>query len=154
MKSLEVDSTPKLFNVQVSKSNKISLYYSIYELSIDRFAAFESYILQDSEIGCCAADLNTKFQKLDLLLSHGKIEEAIQERINMHMGLFYGINAINIKHYAFACLVHSINDEVLTDYTESGLQETIKKLYALSIKEETTRAYLAEVKKNLLENLN
>jgi hypothetical protein len=132
--------------------NTITLYASIHELPIELFTLFNSYVIQSLGIGTTIADINTRFSNLDSFLSAGKVQEALQERTNMHMGLFYGLEKINIEHICFACLVHSINGKEIEDYSEEGLRRTLKRLSKMGLTNQLVRVYLEEVKKNLIQN--
>jgi hypothetical protein len=151
MKVLELFKKANTVDLKL-KSNTISFYSSIHELPIELFTLFNSYVIQAIGIGTNIKDINTRFVNLDSFLSAGKITEAVQERTNMHMGIFYGLERINIDHISFACLVHSINGQEITDYSEEGLRRTIKKLSTMGLTNGLVREYLDEVKKNLIEN--
>src|SRR4051812_40574094 len=108
MRILEWLNNPRLRKIE-TRMNTISLYASIHELPIELFTLFNSYVIQAIGIGTTIGDINTRFSNLDSFLAAGKMPEAIQERTNMHMGIFYGLERINIDHICFACLVESIN---------------------------------------------
>jgi hypothetical protein len=151
MKVLELFKKPKVSEVKISQ-HTIALYASIHELPIDLFTLFNSYVIQSLGIGTTIQDINTRFGNLDSFLAAGKLEEAKNERLNMHMGIFYGLQKINIDHICFACLVQSIDGKEVEDYSEEGLRRTLKKLSSIGMTNEHVKNYLDEVKKNLIEN--
>lgn len=149
MKSLTVEPSSKTKEIALPDKHKVSLYYSIYELPIGVYTEFQKYAIQTA-MGTTIDEINLSFSNLDNQLAAGKLQEAIQERTNMHYGLFYGLNKITISHYSFACLVHSIDGDPRTDKSEQGLRETIDILARIGLTQKMVREYLSEVKKNLL----
>lgn len=151
MKFLELFNKNSHKKVSLPKG-EVKLYNSIHELPCDIFTLFQSYVIQDAGIGSTVSDLNNRFATLDTLISSNKIPEAIQERYNLHIGLFLGLEKINISHICFACLIHSINGKEIQDRSEDSLRKIITDLSKLGLTNGIVKDYLDEVKKNLIEN--
>lgn len=125
---------------------------SIKELPINRYTDFQKYIIQDAGIGSTMRDVEEHFRMLDRFIALGQIEEAARERYNLHFNLYLGINKISIRHITFGCLIDSINDVKITDYSEANLQNVCDQLGAMGLIEEQVADILEEVKKKSILN--
>lgn len=150
MKVLEL-LRPSTQKVRLQRGT-IELYTSIHELPCSLFSEFQCYLIQDLGIGSTLEDLNTRFQTLDSLLSAGKIQEAISERYNQHIGLFLALEKFTPSHLSFGCLVYSVNGEEVKDHSEDGLKRLVKRLSGMGLTNELVKDYLNDVKKNLIES--
>jgi hypothetical protein len=81
----------------------------------------------------------------------GEKEKALRELQNLRMNANYCLNNINFPSYAFACFIHSINKEVMTDYSETGLAEVIKK-FKDHIPQGIIESIVDDLKKKLKSN--
>jgi len=125
---------------------------SIKELPIDRYTEFQKYLLQDSGIGSDIESVYRHFEKIDVFLAAGKLQEAINERTNQHFNLFMMLNKISITHLSFACLVSSIDGNQVTDYSESNLLLISSRLGKLGFIQNDLEKILEDVKKKLIPN--
>lgn len=132
-----------------SGTHKIKLYSSIKEMPVQRYNAMQGYLMQDAGIGSTMQDVEAHFRNLDMFLSAGKIQEAITERQNLHMNFFTAINNISFKSLSFACLISTIDND-LVGCSESELQEALLKLDKLKLGE--VEDLLFELKKNFIGN--
>lgn len=123
---------------------EFQFYSSIKEMPIERYNTLQLFLMQDSGIGSTMKDVDNHFKQLDVFLSAGKIQEAINERQNLHMNLYSMINKINVKSKALACFVHSVDGR---EFDQETLPE---KMNASTIGELTE--LLNELKKNCISN--
>ena len=127
----------------------VKFYDSIKELPIDRYNALQGYLMQDAGIGSTMQDVEAHYRNLDMFLTAGKIQEAVIERQNLHLNFFAAINNINFKSLSFACLIYTINKEVI-GCTETELNEALSKLEDLKYAD--VQDILDSLKKNFVEN--
>jgi hypothetical protein len=130
----------------------LQILESIKELPIDRYSEFQKYLLQDAGIGSDIEAVYKHFEKIDIFLASDKIQDAINERTNQHFNFFFMLNKINITHLSFAVLVYAIDNQPITDYSETNLLLVCKRLGELGITHEQLTSVLEEVKKKLIPN--
>ena len=133
-------------------TNRIYLYDSIHDLPEERHHEFTKYALLDIGVGCDMTSVAAHHQRLDTFLVHGKTDEAIAERKNLHLNYFYAIEKINFKSLCFGVLVHRVNNDYKFDFTLDGLQSTVKELSRLGLKHTQVSDIVEEVKKKLKQN--
>src|SRR5882724_3654573 len=126
---------------------KFIIQESIKELPIDRYSEFQKYLLQDAGIGSTIEDVYKHSEKIDVFLSAGKIQEAINERANQHFNFFFMLNKINIGHLSFAVLIESINDQPILDYSETNLLKVCERISKLGLIHRVLNEILDDVKK-------
>jgi hypothetical protein len=105
----------------------VELYDSIDELPIVRFHKYNKFLLVDSGIGSDINDLN---QKIGTIVGHvkNKSDFAITELENMRQALYLISTELSPKHLAFACLVYSVDGEVIHDISDDNLHRVLKRL--------------------------
>jgi len=127
--------------------HKINIWASAKEMPTSRYMTFQKYLLMDSGIGDTMESVNNHFNKLHTFLAHSKIEDAKKEAENLHFNFYSILNEVDYQSRAFACMVHSINDELKTDYSDEALGETLKQLSDLGLTRAIAEDYSDEVKK-------
>ena len=132
--------------------NIIEIFDDIKELPITRYKDLQKYLVEDSGIGSNMAAVNKHFEMLDRFLKAGKLSEAQQERDNLQMNLFMMLEGISITSVSFCCLVHSINEKVITNVNEDGLKEMGDLLSAHGMTIGELSDLLDDVKKKLILN--
>lgn len=135
---------------QINETDFITLYQSEHEIPMKLLSEMQVYLIRDAGIGSTLADVDNHFNRLDMFLNSGKLAEAIQERKNLHANFHLAFARINIKSFAFACLVHSINNEVITDYSEYNLKVIIDRLSEMGITYGMVSDTVDEIKKKLI----
>ena len=136
----EIKATRGVFQIQES----------IQEIGIGRYNEFTKYLVQEAGIGSDMPSIERHYRLLDTFLAAGKIDEARQERNNLHFNLILAINKINITHFSAALFVIKINDERIDDYTEEGLKRIVEKLDAIGVTHGQVEEVLAGIKKKLI----
>jgi hypothetical protein len=112
--------------------NTVVFYESIKEMPIHRHTVMQVFLMQDSGIGSTMQAVEAHFKTLDSLLVSGKLEDAVKERQNMHIGFYCALEKIDFKSFAFACMIESINGKQV-GITEDALKDVIDKLDGLNV---------------------
>lgn len=106
---------------------KVKYYDSIDELPIVNYQKFNKYVLFSANIG---NDINSvvKHHTNILKLIDFDVNKAKLELSNTIQSLLFIENNINTDLMAFACLIYSIDDVVVTDYSDTNLKAIIASL--------------------------
>ena len=132
----------------VNKKHSVILFDSIDELQIERFNAFNRFVMLDAEVGGTIFDYDRNNQKLIEFLAKGMYPEALQEVKNNRLTIWNVLQGSNPNHYSFACLVKSIDGKECTGVKQTDLDEVIKKLMEIGITQgNLTEAFEAVKKK-------
>lgn len=134
--------------------SKVKLYSSIKELPIDLSKKMQSYSLQDAGIGSTIQDVDDHLARLLAFVSADKKEDTLKEIANLRLNLFSGIMELSYDTSAMACLIHSVDDVKVDDYSAVGIKERISRLSALGLTQGMVDEILSDVKKNLIQNEN
>lgn len=129
---------------------KLLIYSSIDELPIINFQKYNKYLIFDSSIGSNVDDVQAHISRT-LKLIDSNTEKAKKELTNMLQSLYMIANEISPKHMAFASLIHSIDGEKVTDYSDENLQLIIKSLN--NCKNSFLDKLLSEIKKKISSEL-
>ncbi len=138
--------------VELTAGVKIRLYSSIKEMPVKVFNIFQGYMIQESGIGSTMDSVNDHFEKLDTFLSSGKIEDAIVERENLHYNIYSALEGISYKSLAFGCFIHSVDNEILSDYSMESLQEMLDRLSDRGLTIGMVEEQLDQIKKKLISS--
>lgn len=138
----------------VFRRSQVKLFDSTKELNIERHHEFQKLVLQDVGIGSDMDSVARHFSTLHHLLGNDSPGEAVQETKNLHNNVFYMIDKINIKSFCFVAFVDSVDGRKVTDFSESGVRETIKKLSDMGLKQSDVEEILEDLKKNLKKSFN
>lgn len=130
----------------------IELYDSIESLPIDRFQAFQNYLTIDSGIGGSVENISNHISMLQKFIVADKRAEALQQLANFQQNLIFVLNNLNPQHSAFACLVYSIDGTKCSDFSESGIKETLELLAKRKFTAGKLSELLNELKKNFIQN--
>jgi len=106
---------------------KVKYYDSIDELPIVNYQRFNKYVLFSANVG---NDINAvvKHHTNILKLIDFDVNKAKLELSNTIQSLLFIENNINTDLMAFACLIYSIDDVVVTDYSDTNLKAIIESL--------------------------
>lgn len=113
---------------------KVKMYDSIDELPIVRFHKYNKFMLIDSGIGSDLTDIDTHITKISSFIATDDKKNAIIEVENMRQLLYMITEGLSPKHLAFACLVHSINGNLITDISDDGLKKVNERLKSINRK--------------------
>lgn len=134
----------------VAKKHSVLLYDSITDLPVHQFSKMQKYQLIESGIGSNIAEFDSHLDKATEFLKHDQKDKAIQELKNMRQLFWHNMQEVDPSHLAFCCLIHSIDGEIITDYSEKSLEDMRKQLSDYGL----TQKIIAEqaVKKNSKTN--
>jgi hypothetical protein len=133
-------------------SNKVLLYHAADELPIKRYSRFQKYNLIESGVGSDMESIAKHFAKLFEFISYKLHKEALEESKNLYYSFYMMLEEINIPGMAFACLVYSINDEVIVDISEDNLKNTVQRLSDMGLNQKDVEHKVKDVKKKSIEN--
>lgn len=125
------------------KRTRVVIYDDIDQLPIKRFMLANKYWMLDDSIGSDIQDFDKKhFSRFTLIA--GDKEKTLKELANFRILVYNLMNEINIQHLSFACLIHSVNGEEVTDLSESNLNKLLNKLSALGLTQDILKKKLKQ----------
>lgn len=128
------------------KNHKIKLYDSIDEMPIVNFQKYNKFILIDSGLGSDIDSVDNHLVNLAKLIKTDK-EKASQELQNLRQTLHLIVSNISPKYLAFTALIHSIDNEIITDLSDDNLKKVLSTLN--NIKHSKIIEFLVWFKKKL-----
>lgn len=132
----------------------LEVYEGIDELPIINFQKYNKCLLIDSGIGSDVDSVNQHIITLAKLIgtnTETDKEKVLTELENMQTNLMMICSEISPSNMAFAALVHSVDGEVVTDLSDSGLKKTLDKIK--DVKQSFIFELLFGLKKNFSEEL-
>lgn len=114
---------------------EIKMYVSADELPIDRWTMFNKYLMLDGIIGNSFEDIENKHIRtmFEIIDDKPKLTQCLK---NLRELIYNISSSITYQHTAFCTFIHSINNELKTDLSESGIQETLKQLAKIGLTNE------------------
>jgi hypothetical protein len=103
---------------------KVLLYTEIDQLPADRFSKVNKYWMLSDELGNSFEDIDRIHITRIALSLHDK-DKAKKVLDNMRVLIHNIINEINPQSLAFACLIHSIDGEEVTDLSDENLKKVV-----------------------------
>jgi hypothetical protein len=134
-------------------NHKLQIYRTAEELPIKRYARFQRYCIMDSGIGSDLISVGGHFSKLFELLTYELSKEALQEAKNMYYNFHLLFEEIPLRGLAFVCLIHSIDDELVTDISEDNLKAVLNRLDEYGFTAQVVNEQIDEVKKKVHSDL-
>lgn len=135
-------------SLEVNKHN-IVYYSDIDDTPIGRYNTFQQNLLYDASVGNTIEAISERFAGFDANLRANKIKEAMVERSNLQVTFFSILTKVNFASRAMVCLIHSIDGKEVTDLSEGGIAEILKKLEEIEVPIGTIRDLVFGQKKNL-----
>lgn len=127
------------------RRTRVILYDDIEQMPIARFNKMNKYWMLNDAIGSSIGDFDKNhYGKLQLLVEDK--EKMLKQLENFRILVYNVMNEVNVEHLSFACMVYSINDEVIEDMCEESLRGILTKLSGLGLTQDI-------LKKKALENL-
>lgn len=136
-----------MITIDLNQGN-IKLYNDISQLPAERYKDFQKYQLMDSGLGSDMSSVDDRFSSLFKHLHRSNTADALKEVENLYFNHYLIIKGINMGHLSFGCLIYSINDDEITDYSEDALRINIKRASDLGLTQNILEAYLLDTKKN------
>lgn len=132
--------------VEIGK-HKVEFYDTIEDMPVERFHRLNRYLLVESGIGSSVEAVDQRLSQTIAFLKVGDRDSAIQELENLRQSVFLVCEGISPKDRAFAAIVSKIDGIPMQDMSEDGLDEVLRRLPELTIKELSQT--IAEVKKKI-----
>lgn len=131
--------------------HRIEMYDSIEDLPITRFHKYNKMLMIDAGIGSDLTDIDAHIEKVTAFLKEQKLEDAINEMLNMRKAIFMIQMNLSPKHLAFAALVTKIDGKEMNDLSDDGLRRVVDLLNDVNRKEVVDN--LVESKKKIESEL-
>ena len=128
--------------------HKITYYSDIDDTPIGRYNAFGMNLLYDASVGSSMEAIMERFHGLDAHLAEGNVRNAQIERNNLQITFYSMLKGENFAARALVCLLYSIDDELITDLSEGGMETTLQKLVDMEIPISKLRDIVFGQKKN------
>jgi len=139
--------------IKLNDSVTIKCYTDADEMPLNRYMAFQKYLLMDSGVGCDMRAVSEHFQRFHQYLAGGMYAEAGKEAENLHFNMFSILERINFQALAFGCRVYAINDEILTDYSEDALLILSERFNEMGLTQGVVKESNDDSKKKIFEAL-
>lgn len=112
--------------------HKITFYESIDELPIDRFTAWNRYMMIDTNLGATFEDID-RVHLSQLASVLGDTAKSSQVVANLRELVYSLDNRLNYNHHAYCCMIAAIDGVAVDDYTDNGIKETLKRLDKIGV---------------------
>jgi hypothetical protein len=127
---------------------KILLYDDAMDMPAALYKEFQKYLLQDAGIGSTMDDIITRYDAMFKHLAANKYTEAKTEAENLYYTSFAILEKLSYKHLSFGCLIHSVNDQVITDHSSNNLSDLIDGLSKKGLTQKMVEDAVLDSKKN------
>ncbi|MBA9078323.1 hypothetical protein [Rufibacter quisquiliarum] len=139
--------------IDLKDGHHLMLHFSADELPMNQNSLFQRYLMLDAGIGRTMQDVEAHDQRFYQLLKAGRMNEAMTELANRHYNFFHILEGTNWPGLAFCCLVHSVDGEPVTDYSEQGLAALKDRLSGYGLTQGSVEGLLEEVKKRKAQEM-
>lgn len=107
--------------------DKLEFFESIDKFPLERFNAFNKYVMLDSELGSTIQDFDKNVIRIGEFINKEMIDEAKNELRNLRLVVNNVLSGNDTKGLAFASTVEKVNGVKLDDYSEENLRKLLKK---------------------------
>ena len=109
------------------KRTRVMMYDDIDQMPITRFMLANKYWMLHDSIGSSIEDFDhNHYPKFTLIA--GDKDKTLKELANFRILVYNIMNEINVQHLSFACMIHSVNDKEVTDFSENNLKSILAEL--------------------------
>lgn len=115
--------------------HKIKMWESIDEMPISRFMSYNKYMMIGGSFGSTFEDIDRVHIASLVQILDDKVK-ALQQINNLRELIFNVLKGINYEHSAFVTMIYSIDGELVTDMSESGIEEVKKRLNEIGLTNE------------------
>ena len=113
----------------------VRIYDSIDALPIVRFHQYNRMLLVDAGIGSDITDFDGHVERVVRYIRKGENENAAKELDNLRQNVFMIMSGQSVHDLSFACLVYSIDGDVVEDISPDGLAKVLHLLGGATRKE-------------------
>jgi len=106
----------------------------------------------DAELGGDVMAFDSKISKIFQFLGKKMVDEALGEMYNLRNTYHNIMTNNNVTGLAFACLIKSIDGQIIKDFSQSNLEDKLKTLSGWGLTIGEVRTTSDEVKKNSKPN--
>jgi hypothetical protein len=103
-------------------------------------------------IGITVDNLPLYFSSLAQQISRGNKEDALSQVRNMQIAFHNALNNVDLASPCLSILFYSIDDQVITDYSDIAITKRIKELKEKGLRLEHLTPVINAVKKKLMPN--
>jgi len=107
---------------------KLEFYESIDKFPLERFNAFNKYVMLDSELGSTVQDFDKNVIRINEFISKDMLDEAKKELLNLRFVVNNILTGNDTKGLAYASTISRIDGKPVEDYSEENLKVILKKL--------------------------
>lgn len=141
-----------MIEVKTRSGKILRMYESCKEISAERMNEVHKYSMVDTGVGSTFQEVWSHFAMQDKFLNAGDLDGAKKENHNLMMNLNFMIEKIDTKSLSFACLIHSADRVVITDFSQDALIDLSKKVNKWGIPYSRVKFIVEDLKKNLRPN--
>ena len=123
------------------KRTKVLIYDDINQLPVTRWNLANKYWMLHDSIGSDIADFDKNHYSKFALIAGDKVK-TLKELANFRILVYNIMNEINVQHLSFACLVHSVNGQEITDTSEASLKKLLERLSKLGLTQDVLKKKL------------
>lgn len=133
--------------------HKVLIYKAAEEMPIKRYTKFQKYNVLESGVGSDIEAIGGHFGKLFEYLGFNMSKESLQEAKNLYYNYYLILEEISIPGMAFACLVYSIDGELITDLSDDNCKVIVDKLSEIGLTAQEVFNTIEDVKKKVHDDL-
>lgn len=115
-------------NVNKINGHELKMYEGIDDLPMDRYSAFNRYLLIEGGVGSDMSSVNTHLSRVEQYIANDDKKSAMLEIGCLRQNMAMVLNDVNLQSMSFAVLIHSIDGVKCTDLGDEGLRELLKKI--------------------------
>lgn len=134
------------------KITTLKLYQDIDETPVEQWNLYNEFALRDSEIGSTMQDIYKRYGTLAALIKSKQTDKAITEMDNLFQTYWSAMNGINFQSLQFGCMIFSINNDPIEDYSEDNLKKVLGDLSKRGLTMKLVKQEIEEVKKKFRFN--
>tara|TARA_R110000744_G_scaffold179347_4_gene298360 strand:- start:6176 stop:6583 length:408 start_codon:yes stop_codon:yes gene_type:complete len=132
---------------KIGKYN-LEFYESIDVLPMQRFNAFNKYVMLDAELGATVFDFDKIITRVIEFVDKDMKVEAQKELLNIRIVYNNILNHNDVRGLAFASLIRAINGKEIEDFSQASLNDILIKLSKEGLNNVKIHEINSEVKKN------
>lgn len=138
-----------MIKIKSKKGIEAIFFESTKEITSERMNELQKYALVDVGVGSSFQAIHNHFAMLDKFHKANDISGAMKETHNLYMNLNFMIEKIDIKSLSFACMCHTINGQIVTDFSQENLSRISEDISRYGFTNDQVHTTLEYLKKKL-----